>query len=70
MNGKILSMKIRLSPIEIDHIIEAFKKHFPQGDGLWIFGSRVDMQAKGGDIDLYVETSLEDLDALVSGLTF
>jgi hypothetical protein len=64
MNSERLSRKIRLTPLEIEHIIKSFKKYFPEGDELWVFGSRADMQAKGGDIDLYIETLLENLDAV------
>lgn len=60
MNSEKLSQRIRLTPLEIEHIIKSFKNHFPAGDELWVFGSRADRQAKGGDIDLYIETSLEN----------
>ena len=48
--------KIRLSTDDIHCICEAFRTHFLPKDSLWIFGSRVNEQARGGDIDLYVET--------------
>jgi len=51
-------MNVRLSPHEIASIRKAFKEYFPAGDALLLFGSRVDPQKKGGDIDLYVETTL------------
>lgn len=47
--------KIRLRPHDIDAIIDAFRMCFQKTDRLWIFGSRVDLSARGGDIDLYVE---------------
>jgi hypothetical protein len=47
---------VRLPKKSIDAIIFAFKQNFAEDDHLWIFGSRVNLQAKGGDIDLYVET--------------
>lgn len=49
--------KIRLKPAAIDIIVNAFKQSFLQSDRLWIFGSRVDLNARGGDIDLYIETN-------------
>lgn len=48
--------KVRLKPTDLDAIVQAFKRYFSENDHLWIFGSRVDLQARGGDIDLYVET--------------
>ncbi|MBP6103999.1 MAG: nucleotidyltransferase domain-containing protein [Gammaproteobacteria bacterium] len=36
-----------------------FKKCFLKTDKLWLFGSRVDLNRKGGDIDLYIETHLK-----------
>lgn len=49
---------IRLTQKEIAAIKEAFILNFPAGDKLWIFGSRVYPEKRGGDIDLYVETTL------------
>lgn len=56
---------MRLTPKEIHVISQAFRQHFGKDDHLWLFGSRVDMQRKGGDIDLYVETQ-KDADAAVN----
>lgn len=42
----------------MDSIKEAFNHHFAPADHLWIFGSRVDPDARGGDIDLYIETTI------------
>ncbi len=52
-------MNIRLKDYEIVAITDAFKKLFLPQDHLWIFGSRVDMDKRGGDIDLYIETGIE-----------
>lgn len=49
--------KVRLKPEYLDIIAMAFKNNFMPTDRLWIFGSRVNLQARGGDIDLYVETT-------------
>ena len=48
--------KIRLPRASVDAIIKSFKNNFAVADSLWIFGSRVDLSARGGDIDLYIET--------------
>ncbi len=47
---------MRLSPNEINSITSLFRKHFSAEDHWWIFGSRIDDNKRGGDIDLYVET--------------
>ncbi len=57
-----MNNQIRLPELYITAIINEFKKAFPKEDHLWIFGSRTNMQAKGGDIDLYVETTLPTID--------
>lgn len=48
-------------------------KHFQQGDQLWVFGSRADPSAKGGDIDLYIEMQTDNaksvLEAQIAFLT-
>ena len=46
---------IRLSKEVIKTIIELAKKYFGKDVKVWIFGSRVDPKAKGGDIDIYLE---------------
>jgi len=57
--------KVRLPEKYITAIIEAFEGNFDISDHLWIFGSRIDLQAKGGDIDLYIETHETDLDKAI-----
>ncbi len=52
---------MRLSTIEILSIIKHFNRLFTTGN-IYLFGSRVDDAQKGGDIDLFIETS--DNDAL------
>lgn len=47
---------MRLNQKQIEIIRKAFSDHFLPQDELWVFGSRVNDEAKGGDIDLYVET--------------
>ncbi len=54
--------QIRLRPQAVEHIKSAFKEIFLPGDKLFVFGSRADLTARGGDIDLYIETQTEDID--------
>lgn len=51
MKGK----NIRLTQKELDAIKDISKKVFGNGVRVWLFGSRVNPKAKGGDIDLYIE---------------
>ena len=62
---------MRLSQKEQRDIISTFKNCFKEDDHLWVFGSRIDPQKKGGDIDLYVETHENDTKtALLNRLKF
>jgi hypothetical protein len=45
---------MRLTQYELISIQEAFKEVFQDGD-IYLFGSRVDDEKKGGDIDLYID---------------
>jgi len=51
---------IRLTPHEIESIISTFHTFFPSKDHLWLFGSRTRSKARGGDIDLYIETTISN----------
>ena len=57
--------EVRLTPHEIAEICAAFREFFLPQDQLWLFGSRTDMTKKGGDIDLYIETAMNDAAAVV-----
>ena len=46
---------MRLSPDERKGILEAACRHFGQAAEVWLFGSRVRDDARGGDIDLLIE---------------
>ena len=46
---------MRLNQSEIKAIKDSFKSTFIDGD-IYLFGSRVDDNQKGGDIDLYITT--------------
>lgn len=51
---------MRLTEFQVQAISQVFRRYFLENDHLWLFGSRVDKQSKGGDIDLYIETSYDD----------
>lgn len=51
-------MGMRLNQRDTQAIIAEFKKTFGLDDHLWLFGSRVYDDKKGGDIDLYIQTRL------------
>ena len=53
--------KVRLSDHDLDALEFIFKKYFMKDDELWLFGSRVDLSKKGGDIDLYIETNAKEV---------
>lgn len=57
---------VRLKQYEIEAIIKTFKKNFASNDHLWIFGSRTNLTARGGDIDLYIETEIPQADLVLS----
>lgn len=56
---------MRLSDKQIVAIKECFSTYFnSHSDALWLFGSRVNLTALGGDIDLYIETSNNNIDEI------
>ena len=46
-------------------ICKIFSECFEAGAKLWVFGSRADLTKRGGDIDLYVETSIQPLQTAI-----
>jgi len=50
---------MRLKKNERDYIITVFQKTFNHGK-LFLFGSRVDDNKKGGDIDLYIIPTIKE----------
>ena len=50
---------MRLTNDQVMAIKSAVSRHFGESAKVWLFGPRVDDQARGGDIDLYIETEME-----------
>lgn len=48
---------MRLTPAQQQCILQATRQSFGDEAKVWLFGSRVDDERRGGDVDLYVETS-------------
>jgi predicted nucleotidyltransferase len=61
---------MRLTTMEQDVIRHSFRQCFEVEDHLWLFGSRIHDQKRGGDIDLYVETHLDAFQAIESKFSF
>ena len=55
---------VRLPPSQVQLIRAAVVDIFGADAGVWLFGSRADLDQRGGDIDLYVETSCNAATAL------
>jgi predicted nucleotidyltransferase len=51
--------KVRLTDLEISTIKNLAKTHLDSED-VYIFGSRADLNKRGGDIDIYIETKQKD----------
>jgi predicted nucleotidyltransferase len=60
----MMMQEVRLPDKDLDQIKVLFKSFFNK-DHLWLFGSRVNLSKKGGDIDLYIETSEPSFDILL-----
>jgi predicted nucleotidyltransferase len=52
-------MRVRLKQ-EMIEFIKGLSFEIFGSKQVWIFGSRTDMSRKGGDIDIYLETSMKD----------
>ena len=57
---------MRLTSIQKNAICENTTKYFGTDAQVWLFGSRVKDNTKGGDIDLYIETTLQNAADLIA----
>jgi predicted nucleotidyltransferase len=57
---------MRLTPFQIQTICESAQKNFGQDTHVWLFGSRVNDETKGGDIDLYIEPQTQKSSDLIT----
>ena len=55
---------MRLSTTQIEAIKQETEHFFGVKAEVWLFGSRVDEMANGGDVDLYVRAESSDADEL------
>ncbi len=58
---------MRLDPEIVPRLVAEMRQVYGADADIWLFGSRTDDNAKGGDIDLYVETAegINQLDRLI-----
>jgi predicted nucleotidyltransferase len=52
---------MRITSQQSDAILASATRYFGAGTQVWLFGSRIDDQRRGGDIDLYIEPEKNDL---------
>ncbi|NOT13098.1 MAG: nucleotidyltransferase domain-containing protein [Methylococcaceae bacterium] len=57
---------MRLTLLQKTAICETASKYFGADVQVWLFGSRVNDQAKGGDIDLYIEPQIQNPAELIA----
>jgi len=58
---------MRLTIQQIQAICNNANKYFGNDCQIWLFGSRVNDKAKGGDIDLYIESAILPISSLITG---
>jgi len=56
---------MRLTPEQIFAIRSTVAETFGDTASIWLFGSRIDDNKRGGDIDLLIETSQSEVTAIV-----
>jgi len=58
--------RMRLNPEQVKAIKQETEHFFGARAEVWLFGSRVDDAAKGGDIDLYICPGISNADQLAA----
>ena len=61
---------MRLTEFEIESIVSLATKHFGNDAEVYLFGSRVSDEKKGGDIDLFIRKKNGDTPAIISKIKF
>ena len=51
---------MRLTAAQIETIRHVARQNFGVGASVWLFGSRTDDFRRGGDVDLYIESTRRD----------
>lgn len=59
---------MRLEAEQVETLRRVVRQYFGNKTRLLLFGSRLDDQARGGDIDLYLEPEITDAQALARAL--
>lgn len=57
---------MRLTVLQKQSVCDCAEKYFGRGTKVWLFGSRVNDEGKGGDIDLYIEPELHSAEELIN----
>lgn len=57
---------MRLSSGQVEAIKQETEHFFGTQAEVWLFGSRVDDNRRGGDVDLYVRSGMSDADQLAA----
>ena len=56
---------MRMTADQVQVLLQAVRRHFGARARVWVFGSRLDDRARGGDFDVMVGCDDLDADALV-----